>query len=281
MKKITAIFVLCLCLVPSGAWGQIASDRALPWRDSVQTAPRQHRSFQDNSCLNFGKALLIGGGTIAAAGGGFILYAYSTARHSTATTFEESLGEGMGIAIMYILGLEGILVGSVVAFSGVPFTVAGCQIGRYDGNWHNARYDERGFGTIIEGGYALPDIIQVRATVGYHFNPYIFLGGGIAPGVGLDKSNHVRDIGDNTWEEYNQVYLPVYANFRWSPMNRMVSPYLGISAGMDVIEVYPYLAAELGTRIHTRVGSNRSFWSSIYGEVSGCANVGIKMGYSF
>ena len=256
MKKIALIILLLLAVV-SRASGQMAYDSAYG----------NYLSHQGEAALSNGKILIIIGAATAAAGGGLMQLAY---RYSPKG--EENM-DNVVAPLLFGLGAAHIVIGAGVAYAGIPFLVAGNSIMQCDDYWRDVRYDKRGWGLILEGGYTVPDVLQLRSSAGYNFGPHIFFGGGIAPGIGLDKSNYSGKT---------PVFLPVYADFRWSMLNRLASPYLGLAAGMDVIYTELYLNAELGVRIRTSRSSNRSFWTSLYAESSYyLLTGGVKMGYSF
>ena len=82
--------------------------------------------------------------------------------------------------------------------------------------------------------------------------------------------------------DFPRLSLPLYADFRWSIRDRMISPYLGFSAGVEMADFSPYLGAEIGGRIRTARTSTHSFWSAVSAEVAGgYGRIGLKMGYSF
>ena len=259
MKKVLIIVVILLC-GSSILQGQVADSTS--WRG------------QGEPVFVTGKAMMLGGAVTAAAGGGLILLAMSPLMSPQVP--EGAFSENMLAPMVYITGLCTVIGGAAILLAGVPVTIAGNSMMNCDVPWRDARYDSRGLGAIIEGGYWLPDILEARASLGYHFNPHIFLGAGVAPGVWLDQSSRDPSI--------SRLSLPVYADFRWSFCNRMLTPYLGLSAGVEMADdpLSPYLEAEIGTRIRTDRSSTRSFWSAISGEVAGgYMRVGIKMGYSF
>ena len=199
-----------------------------------------------------------------------MLWAYDYAQKYK--TPEGELNENWVIPLIYMFGAGCVVTGAATIVAGIPVVVAGNTIMKCDVPWNDARYNSKGPGIILEGEYAIPHALELRAAAGYHFNPHIFLGAGVAPGIWLD----------NNYSTYYPLTLPVYADFRWSMCNRLISPYLGLSGGMETTDISPYLAAELGTRIRTDRNSTRSFWSSISLEVAGGYNrLGVKMGYSF
>ena len=219
-----------------------------------------------------GKGMMLTGVVTGAVGGGLMLLAVSPLLNPKVP--EGEFSENMLAPIVYVVGISCLCTGAAYILAGIPVTIAGHSITGCDVPWRDARYDSRGVGIILEGAYFLPDILQARASLGYHFGPHTFLGAGIAPGFWLDKESRAN--------YYGRLSLPVYADFRWSFRDRLVSPYLGLSAGMEITDISPYLAAEIGTRIRTDRTSTSSFWSAISGEVAGAyMRAGIKMGYSF
>jgi hypothetical protein len=255
MKKVVVIVMLLLCGVLT-LQGQVADSTSLR---------RQGRPAYET-----GKSLIFSGAATAAVGGGLILLAMSPALNPS----REEFNENMLAPMVAIFGLCTAVTGASMILAGIPVTVAGRSIMHCDIPWQEARYSSRGPGIILEGGYLLPDVLQARAEFGYHYGPHVFFGGGIAPGFWLDKSSR--------YEGCPSMSLPVYADFRWTMCNRLISPYLGLSAGMELADPSPYLGAEFGTRIHMSRISTRSFWSALSGEVAGgYARFGIKMGYSF
>ena len=259
MNKVL-IFVIALLCGSAILHGQVADSTS--WRG------------QGEPVLITGKGMILGGAMTAAAGGGLMLLAVSPILSPKVQ--EGAFSENMLAPLVYIYGLGTVMIGASILLAGIPVAVAGDSMMNCDVPWLDARYDSRGLGAIIEGGYWLPDILEARASLGYHFNPHVFLGAGVAPGVWLDQSTRDKSI--------SRLSLPVYADFRWSFCNRLLTPYLGLSAGVELADdpLTPYLGAELGTRIRTNRSSTRSFWSAISGEVAGgYMRVGIKLGYSF
>ena len=258
MMKKALVIVLLLLYGTSLLHGQVAD--SVSWQG------------QGRPLFRTGTGIMAGGALTAAAGAGIMLYASSHGNNQPSQ--DEVVHENMGSLLVYILGACGVITGASLVIAGIPLTVAGHSMMGCDMPWRDARYDTRGLGVIVEGGYFLPDVIEARAALGYHFNSHIFLGGGIAPGFFLDGRS--RD------DSIPRLSLPVYADFRWSIRNRLFTPYLGLSAGMEMSEISPYLGAEIGTRIRTDRTSTRSFWGGLSGEVAGgYMRAGLKMGYSF
>ena len=228
---------------------------------------------QGTGSVRAGKILLISGGAAVATGGGIMLLAMSVGRNGQ----KEQIGREDMATPVVVIGAAGagfLLAGAAALLTGIPLTIKGSSINKCDGPWRDARYDDRGLGIILEGGYYLSTFLQARASVGYHFGPHIFLGGGIAPGFWLRNRVYF-------YEGHPPISLPVYADFRWSMSNRLATPYLGVAAGYDITDPSPYLGGEIGLRVRTSQHSLHSFWMALSGEVAADARVGIKMGYSF
>ena len=258
MRKVLVIVMMLLCGVVT-LQGQVA--------DST------YWNRQGRPAFDTGKALIYSGGATAAAGGGLMLLAVSPILNHYRVE-EGVMNENMLAPMVYILGLCTVMTGASICLAGIPVTITGYSIMQSDGPWRDLRYNSRGPGIILEGQYLLPDVLQARAAFGYHFSPHVFLGGGISPGFWMNRSARYADA--------PSMSLPLYADFRWTVCNRLVSPYLGLSAGIELADPSPYLGAEAGTRIRMSRISTRSFWTALSGEVAGgYIRAGIKMGYSF
>ena len=257
MKKLLLILTFILCGV---------SMTHAQYVDSVSWRGQGRPEFR------LGKGLMVNGAITTAVGSGLMLLATSPALNKPAP--EGAVNENMGPSFRYVLGMSCAITGAALVLAGVPVTVAGHSMMHCDGPWRDARYDARGLGVLLEGGYYLPDVLQMRASLGYHFNSHLYLGAGAAPGIWLNKSSRTEGL--------SRVSIPLYADFRWSIQNRMTSPYLGVSAGLELTDTTPYLGMEVGLRVRTGRTSTRSLWSAFCSEVSGSySRIGIKMGYSF
>ena len=257
MKRIIVLLVSLLCETIF-LHGQVVDSAS--WRG------------QGQSVYKTGKGMMVTGAITAAVGGGIMWYVMS--RNQNPSVPDGEFREDMGAALVYMLGAGCAITGAAFIAAGIPVTIAGQSMMRCDVPWRDARYPGRGLGIILEGSFSLPAIVQARTSMGYHFNSHTFLGAGLAPGYWLDTSSHD--------ENFPRFSLPVYADFRWSLRNRLFTPYLWLSAGMELSGISPYLGAEIGTRIRTDRTSTRSFWSALTGEVAGdYVRAGIKMGYSF
>lgn len=135
---------------------------------------------------------------------------------------------------------------------------------------------KRGFKGYVEVGYALglsdddDGCGLVRAAFGYQFNPHIFSGLGI--GVGL-------------YDEFEELGLPIFADFRYTIFNKRISPYIDLKAGFapeidDDDYAGLYLSPTLGCRF--ALGKKLAIISGFSCEIQGeSVGVAIKVGIDF
>ena len=265
MRRILIVFFILFASLNLNA--QIAKT------DSLSVYERNSVTAQ--KLISWGRNSFITGGICTAIGGALIATPIII-DHFSAPTPPEELNEDMLSPIMLVTGLACAVVGVSTVMFGIPITIAGHGINSSDVYWKDQRYDapgQQGFGIILDAA-AFLYWFQVTATAGYHFNKRLFLGAGL--GGSLDyfdafgTDNHIK------------IDLPLYADFRYSMANRLISPYLGLRAGYDVLDNSPYMGADLGLRIRMSSDSPKSLWVSATGEVSGSyLHAGIKMGWSF
>lgn len=260
------LLILCLAF---GTVGVICAQTVVSQPDSLATG-YDYRGQNIGTALSvFGASTSITGLALGAVGGALLLVDLARP-YNPAYEYDDMLG-----AIL-LSGAAGFAAGGIICLAaGIPVYVMGRSMVNSTAPWHSPKGkdpSQTGLGIILE---AVPMIsaIRVRATVGKHFGRHIFLGGGIAPGL--------------VWYNSPEASLPVYADLRWSITRGMVSPYMGLSAGIDLLE-YPYemfpqyLSAEAGFRVRLSATNTKSTWVSIHGEVgAGYANAGLKLGYSF
>lgn len=263
MKRLVVIVcILCACVGARAQYFNMSEDSLAVWMNQQK----------GEKLIKQGRGWFIAGGTTAAIGGGLMALPFiDMARRGTNPDFAENmlytitLGYGMCFAV----------VGLGTALVGVPLTVAGNGIKHSDTLWKDLRYDDpgqRGFGVILDASTLLY-WIQLKATAGYHFNKNFFLGGGVGSTWDFHAYNDI-------WGNYLPC-LPLYAEMRYSMLNRFCSPYIGLSAGYDIIDGGPYMGADLGLRIRMSPTSPKSFWVSATAEVAGYMHAGVKMGWSF
>lgn len=116
---------------------------------------------------------------------------------------------------------------------------------------------KRGLRGYVEVGYALglsdddDGCGLVRAALGYQFNSHIFTGLGV--GVGL-------------YDEFEDLGLPVFANFRYTILNKRISPFVDAKAGYSFIDMEGlYLSPSIGCRF--AIGKRMAITTSVCLEV--------------
>ena len=260
--------MLILCLAFSTA-GVICAQTVVSQPDSLASSYDYQAQNIGRSLSGFGVSACITGLGLGVVGGALLLVDLARP-YNPAYEYDDMLG-----AILLSGAISFAVGGIICVAAGVPVYVVGRSMVNSTASWHSPKGkdpSQPGLGIILE---AVPMIsaIRVRATVGKHFGRHIFLGGGVAPGL--------------VWFNKPEASFPVYADFRWSITRGMVSPYMGLSAGIDLLE-YPYemfpqyLSAEAGFRVRLSATNTKSTWVSLHGEVGAAyANAGLKLGYSF
>jgi len=140
---------------------------------------------------------------------------------------------------------------------------------------------KRGFKGYVEVGYAFDDADDdgcglVRAAFGYQFNPHIFTGLGV--GVGL-------------YDEFEDLGIPVFANFRYTILNKRISPFVDAKAGYSFGDMEGlYLSPSVGCRF--AIGKRMAITTSVCLEVQEyedywdyytetALSLGLKIGFEF
>lgn len=266
--------ILLILFLAFSTAGAICAQTVVSKPDSL-AAEYDYRGQNIGSALSvFGVSTSITGVALGAVGGALFLVEVARAAKMDSDNLAYRYDDMLGALLLS--GAAGFAVGGIICLAaGIPVYVMGRSMVNSTASWHSPKGkdpSQTGLGIILE---AVPMIsaIRVRASVGKHFGRHIFLGGGVAPGL--------------VWFNKPELSIPVYADFRWSITRGMVSPYLGLSAGIDLLE-YPYemfpqyLSAEAGFRVRLSDANTKSTWVSIHGEVgAGYANAGLKLGYSF
>ena len=116
---------------------------------------------------------------------------------------------------------------------------------------------KRGFKGYVEVGYALglsdddDGCGLVLAAFGYQFNPHIFAG--LGAGVGL-------------YDEFEDLGIPVFANFRYTILNKRISPFVDAKAGYSFGDMEGlYLSPSVGCRF--AIGKRMAITTSVCLEV--------------
>ncbi|MBR6278621.1 MAG: hypothetical protein IKR41_07695 [Bacteroidales bacterium] len=95
------------------------------------------------------------------------------------------------------------------------------------------------------------DIFEVYMSLGWQFNPYLYLGLGFSEELYFDHWYYGQYASQST----AAIVLPLYSNFRYDVLNKKVTPFLdfglGYAATDDRNNSYSglYCAANLGLRI--------------------------------
>lgn len=218
-----------------------------------------------------GQILMVSGAAMAVSGAGLLWLASRPER----TTSNECYRWDTPGVLALVGGYTFVIFGVTSLIEGIPVTFAGRGMMNARDPWRQARYrgePQRGFGLILESGGSVP-FVQGRMTAGYHFNQHFFVGAGTALSYDFDKVHS---------DYHMPLEMPVFADVRLSIGSRLLAPYAGFSGGYDILDRFPYLAADLGLRIRLSQDNTRSMWTSLMGEVSGSYyRAGLKMGYSF
>ena len=265
------MLILCLAF---GTVGVICAQTVVSHPDSLATGYDYCGQNIGTALSVFGASTTITGLALGAVGGALFLVEVARAAKVDPDNLAYQYDDMLGALLMS--GAAIFAAGGILCLAaGIPVYVMGRSMVNSTASWHSPKgkdSSQTGLGIILE---AVPmfSAIRVRATAGKHFGRHIFLGGGVAPGL--------------VWFNSPEASLPVYADFRWSITRGMVSPYLGLSAGIDLLE-YPYemfpqyLSAEAGFRVRLSDTNTKSTWVSLFGEVGAAyANAGLKLGYSF
>ncbi len=65
------------------------------------------------------------------------------------------------------------------------------------------------------------NVFSISTTHGYQFNPYVFIGAGVALNAYLD---------------YETIYMPIYADARFNFINKRISPFVSTKLGYSVAD---------------------------------------------
>lgn len=228
--------------------------------------PDERVSRQSERCIGAGNTLVLTGAGFAMTGIAMIVEESIHARNSV--TPPSGLQSFIG---MITAGLGGVL-----AIVGTPLWISGSVIQRrYSVSSLEFRGPSQKGGTvIIDLGIFLFLDPKAGITGGYHFSENLFIGGGISFSA-LDREN---------------MYVPIYADMRYTIGDRKCSPYLSLNLGYDIYAKRPYGEFSLGSRIRSRDTSRKSSWwagGTIIGEYNPfCRDdcflrYGFKASYSF
>lgn len=140
-----------------------------------------------------------------------------------------------------------------------------------------------GFNAFVDGGFAFGvgdyghDRVEFTGSIGYQFNPYVYLGGGLGMSIYTGKGS--------------TILLPFFANARFNFTTRSIAPFLDLKLGYSVGDANGlYFSPMVGCRFATRGSS--AFYVGLaylsqgidvkhtkYSYTTGA--LGFKLGYEF
>lgn len=115
---------------------------------------------------------------------------------------------------------------------------------------------EKGYHGFVEGGYAVNtggtisiNWAEVNTIHGYQVNPNIFVGAGL--GIHFTPEFKGNEIGGLPhWRRGNKIEKPIFANFRWTMLNKKVTPLVDLRLGHNLSNGSGmYGSAGLGCRL--------------------------------
>lgn len=114
----------------------------------------------------------------------------------------------------------------------------------------------KGYHGTVDAGYSLnysgtlnADWIELNTIHGYQVNPYFFVGGG----VGLHyfpkyKSNDIDGV--PLWKRDSSYEIPLFANLRWTILNKRVTPFVDAKIGHYITNNSgSYMTGGVGCRV--------------------------------
>ena len=276
MKHKSILFYL-FCLLSFGAAAQEADSLAC-----------RERPVRQGYAMEATGAAMMGGG-FGLAASSIVLGGVSSAVLATSMFKDSHFGgdivSGLLAATLLMIalipaavGMQVGLCGSFLGSAGIPFFEIGLAQKNCESYWKDTIYigaEQRGINSIV--GFDIGTrIIQLHCTPGYNFSQHWFAGAGIAP------TYYVPPQSSGTYaSETRYLYLPAYANVRYSFGSKLMSPYLGISPGYDCLSKSFYGSAELGLRIRRSPHSTRSCWFGLQGElIDSHTTAGLKVSWS-
>jgi hypothetical protein len=99
---------------------------------------------------------------------------------------------------------------------------------------------KKGYHGFVDAGYAQEltgtlgiSWIELNTVHGYQFNPYIFVGGGL--GIHYVPEFKEGDIsGKPYWKRDKSQQIPIFANVRWTILDKKITPFIDAKLGFDV-----------------------------------------------
>ena len=123
-----------------------------------------------------------------------------------------------------------------------------------------------------ENSYPVSSNLFANATVGYQFNNFFFLGGG----VGISYLTHTERIG-----------FPLYVDMRVNILNKKYSPFVDVKVGKALgidNDIYGSLSVGVKVMLKNKMAMNfgveASSFATIWGsETDDSSGVGLKIGF--
>ena len=183
----------------------------------------------------------------------------------------------MGTPVWPFFALAEIGVGTVLAVTGLPMSIAGkVTVVKNGGGFATfTGPEQRGLGFLLETGGGLEKHVSLKGLVGCHLNGHVFLGGGLG-GTLMDLQGSAYGI-------------PLcFAASRFTLSNRKVAPFIGLDLGAAVpgmkTPVTMYGGWQAGARV--RFQGKKALWISSNLDVYDLTavnrvNIGLRLGYSF
>lgn len=163
-------------------------------------------------------------------------------------------------------------------------------------------YLKKGFRGFIEFGVDVQvddetydsynGFISLPITVGYQVNPYLFVGGGMAPGI-TSNGRYRYDYYDYYYDDYyydryrrgrfdSHFVMPIYGALRFDFINARVSPFLDLRAGYGVTDYSrgAYVSFAVGCRVR-RFNFSMGYTYQNREDYDKFNHVAFRFGYGF
>lgn len=99
---------------------------------------------------------------------------------------------------------------------------------------------DKGYHGFVESAYSIgtgttTDIswVELNTIHGYQATPYLFVGAGV--GFHFTSELSEGDIsGKPMWKRDNGMEIPVFADFRWTVLNKKITPFVDLRLGHNI-----------------------------------------------
>lgn len=144
-------------------------------------------------------------------------------------------------------------------------------------SFNNRSGNDTGYKGFIDLGYTIGtgdwgvDRIELSTSHGYQFNPYLYVGAGVAANYYLDAE---------------VVGLPIFAHVRGNILDNSISPYIDFRIGYSPLEDVQglYMAPSVGCKIYSfnvSVGYVMQKVEAYWGDSENCGGFSLKVGFEF